>query len=132
MKMTLTKAGICAAVSGLLCTVAVAQKVPEVTVQAHRGVTTKQVGRDRAGIPVSEATMSLGVSLADLDLSTSAGEDEAKKRIFAAAGEVCMDIVREFPEEVHTLQKCTRETSRQAESELQRLVATAEKPGVAR
>jgi UrcA family protein len=132
MKTTLIKAGICAAVSGLLCTVAIAQKIPEIQVRAHRGVTTQQVGRDRAGIPVSEATMSLGVSLADLDLSTDAGNDEAKKRIFAAAGEVCMDIVREFPEEVHTLQKCTRDTSRQAESELRRLVAAAGNPGVAR
>ena len=132
MKTTLIRAGICTAVSGLLCTVAIAQKVPEVQVQAHRGVTSKQIGRDRGGIPVSEATMSLGVSLADLDLSTSEGKSEAHRRIFTAAGEVCMDIVQEFPEEVHTLQKCTRETSRQAESELQRLVAQAGQPGINR
>ena len=132
MKTTLIRAGICAAVSGLLCTVALAQKVPEVTVHAHRGVTTKQVGRDRGGIPVTEATMSVGVSLGDLDLSTSAGKDEAHRRIFTAAGEVCMDIVQEFPEEVHSLQKCTRETSRQAENELQRLVAQTGQAGVNR
>ena len=132
MKTTLAKVVICAAASGLLCTVAIAQKVPEVQVRAHRSVTTQRIGRDRGGIPIDEATMSLGVSLADLDLSTSAGNDEAKKRIFTAAGEVCMDIVREFPEEVHTLQKCTKDTSRQAERDLQRLVAEAGKPGVER
>jgi hypothetical protein len=43
-----------------------------------------------------------------------------------------MDIVQEFPEEVHTLQKCTRETSRQAETELQRLVAQTGQAGVNR
>jgi len=132
MKTTLTRAGICVVVSALLGTVAIAQKVPEVIVQAHRGVTTKSLGRDRLGIPVTEATMSLGVSLADLDLSTSAGKSEASQRIFKASGEVCMDLVNEFPEEVHTLQKCTRETSHQAEKQLQRLVATAAQPGVAR
>jgi len=132
MKTMLTKAGICAAVSGLLCSVAIAQKVPEIEVHAHRGVTTQQVGRDRAGVPVTEATMTLGVSLSDLDLSTSAGKDEAKKRIFSAAGEACMDIVREFPEEVHTLQKCTRETARQAQGDLQRRLAALESPGANR
>jgi UrcA family protein len=132
MKTMFIKAGICAAVSALLCTVAIAQKVPEVQVTAHRGVTTKQVGRDRMGIPVSEMTMTLGVSLADLDLSTSSGKDEANRRIFAASGEVCNDMVREFPEEVHTLQKCTRETSHQAQLELNRLVAQAGTPGVER
>ena len=132
MKTMLTKAAICAAVSGLLCTVAIAQKIPEIEVHAHRGVTTQLVGRDKAGIPVTEATMTLGVSLADLDLSTSAGKGEAKKRIFSAAGEACMDIVREFPEEVHTLQKCTGETARAAENDLERRVAALESPGANR
>jgi UrcA family protein len=132
MKTTLIKAGICVAVSGLLCTVAIAQKVPEVQVTAHRGVTTKQVGRDRMGIPIHEMTMSLGVSLADLDLSTSAGKNEANRRIFTAAGEVCNDMIQEFPDEVHTLQKCTRETSHQAQLELNRLVAQADQPGANR
>ena len=132
MKTMLTRAGICAAVSGLVCTGAIAQKNLEVEVHAHRVATSEQIGRDRMGIPISEATMSLGVSLSDLDLSTSAGTDEAKRRIFKAAGEVCMDIVREFPTEVHTVQKCTKDTSRQAESDLRRLVAEAGKPAVNR
>lgn len=132
MKTTLTRAGICVAVSGLLCTVAIAQKVPDVEVHAHRGATSQQIGRDRMGIPISEATMSLDVSLSDLDLSTSTGKDEARRRISAAAGEVCSDIVREFPEEARTLQQCTRDTSRQAESELQRRVAAAGNPGLSR
>ncbi len=134
MKTTLTRAGICAAaVSGLLCTVANAQNTAEVQVHAHRGVQSQQIGRDRAGIPISEATMTLGVNVSDLDLSTSAGEKEARQRIFAAAHEACMDIAREFPEEVHTIQKCQRQTSRDAEPELKKLVlAASEKPGAAR
>ena len=136
MNATLTKAGFfAAAIYGLLCTVSSAQNsaTPEVEVHAHRGVQSQQIGRDRAGIPITEATMTLGVSVSDLDLSTGDGQKEARQRIFAAAHEACMDIAREFPEEVHAIQKCQRETARDAEPELKKLVlAASEKPGAAR
>jgi len=133
MKSTsLISAGICGAVSGLLCTVAIAQKVPDVEVHADRGATSQQIGRDRMGIPISKANMSLDVSLSDLDLSTSAGKNEARQRISKAAGEVCTAIIREFPTEARSLPQCTRDTSRQAEQELQRRVAEAATPGTTR
>ena len=133
MKARLIHAGIYAAVSGLLCTAAIAQNsTQEVQVTAHRGITTEKIGYDKAGIPITTAKVTLNVSLADLDLSTSEGTQEAKKRLFTASGEACMDLVNEFPEEMHTLQKCTRETSREAERELAKRVASAKEPGAGR
>lgn len=56
------------------------------------------VGLTSSGILVRQYQLSCSVSYADLDLATSAGADELKRRVTEAARSACKDLDKLYPE----------------------------------
>ncbi len=118
-------AGAAAAV--ILMGVAVAQGVPEVQVQATRAMSTKTVGRTASGVPIVDISVSYGVSTKDIDLSTNSGAKMLEQRVKDAAAAACKEIGRQYPEATPGEAECTANAAGKAMSQVNQLVAAAEK-----
>lgn len=70
--------------------------------------------RSRLGVEIMDASMSVGVPFRDLDLKTSAGLAELDRRISLAAGYVCGQLERRYPEGSPETRACAREAVRDA------------------
>ncbi len=117
-----------AAALTLLSGIAAAQTPQEIKVEATRPVTTKLVGKSSSGVPIVEYSVSYGVSLAGLNLSTNSGAVEAERRVHEAAAAACKEISRQYP----LLQNapgedCAKAASDKAMVKVHELVAAAEK-----
>jgi len=86
--------GLLAVTSGAIV---IAQDMGEVTVQATR-VSKQRVGTTASGIPIVDSSLSYGVSVKDLDLSSNAGAMALQKRVTDAARAACKELGRQFPD----------------------------------
>ena len=121
------KVAVVTAALGLVASSAVAQGAPEVKVQATRDVSTKTVGHTYSGVPINNLSLSYGVSLAGLDLSTSSGANEAAKRVSDAAMAACKEIGRQYRDATPSDTECAKAASDKAMIQVHEMVASAEK-----
>jgi|KBSMisStandDraft_5_1062788.scaffolds.fasta_scaffold93482_1 UrcA family protein len=75
---------------------AIAQKLEVVTVTAPRAH-QKIVKYSTVGVPIVVTSVSYGVAIADLDLSTPAGVKEFDRRVEAAARDACGELDKTDP-----------------------------------
>jgi UrcA family protein len=106
--------------------VVVAQEMGEVTVQASR-VVKKVIGTTSSGIPIEDISLSYGVSTTGLDLSSSAGAAELKKRVTQAANAACKELGRQYPEATTTDAECVKSATDKAMVKVNDLIAAAKK-----
>jgi len=128
MKTKLVGAMSAAVASALVSSVAVAQDITGVTVQATR-IPTKEF-RVSGGIPIVTMSLSYGVSYADLDLASRAGAAELEKRVHDAAMAACKEIAKQLPESTPSVAECADKAAGKAMIKVRELEAAAEKkPG---
>lgn len=80
----------------LIASAGAAEQLKEVTVQAARVVETP-AGRTESRIPIVNASLSIAVSYADLDLSLPSGQKALEKRINDAALKACEQLRALYP-----------------------------------
>ncbi len=106
---------------------ALAQNTEEVQVKATRVPTTKTVGRSSSGIPIVDVSLSYGVSVAGLDLTSSAGVTELTKRVNEAAKAACAEIGRQYPGATPSEAECAKTAAEKAMTQVHSLAANAQK-----
>lgn len=109
----------------LVSSSAVAQDVGEITVQATR--LAKTTFRISGGIPVVDASLSYGVSYADLDLASHAGAMELEKRVHNAAMAACKEIAKQVPDATPSVEDCAKDAEGKAMVKVRELEAAAGK-----
>ena len=72
-------------------------QIPQITVQAHQKVTTKQVGISYTGIPIEEIQLIRHVGYGDLDLSSPQGRVALDRRIKDTAKKACEQLNTLYP-----------------------------------
>jgi UrcA family protein len=72
-------------------------QTPQITVQAHQKVNTKQVGVSYTGIPIEEIQLTRHVGYSDLDLSSPQGRATLDKRIKETAKKACEQLNTLYP-----------------------------------
>ena len=119
----------CAAASALV----IAAEPPvdtEITVSAERPTSTV-VGRTSSGGQIVLYEISYRLNYEDLDLATSAGADELRKRVQVAATSACKDL-----DKLHPLSKpdgsCVRKTAENSMPQADRAISLAQTKGVAK
>ncbi len=126
--ITRSKLSIGAAVAlALTMSSAIAQNTEEVKVQATRLVSAKLVGQTASGVPIRDLSLTYGVSLEGLDLSTNSGATEAAQRVSDAAMAACKEIGRQYPDATPSDAVCAKSASDKAMPKLHQLVTAAEK-----
>ena len=126
MRAILMKVAAAGAVASVLASgAAIAQNAEEVTVQAKRAVTAKVVGRTSSGVPIVDVSLSYGVSVAGLDLTSSAGADELSKRVNDAAQAACKEIGRQYPNAEPSDAECAKAAADKAMVKANELVTAA-------
>ena len=75
-------------------TSAYAGTLETITVTGSRAVSEKIVGVSSVGADIREVSLSYRVSVADLDLASSAGKAELEKRVKATASAACKELKR--------------------------------------
>jgi len=98
MKKILISATAAMLACALASSVAVAQQLTEVTVQATRTVTTKIVGTTSSGIPILGVELGYTVSTAGINFVSPASVSELEKRINDAALAACKELGRQYPD----------------------------------
>lgn len=117
-----------AAALALLSGIASAQTPEEIKVEATRPVSTKIVGKSTSGVPIVEYSVSYGVSLVGLNLSTNSGAVEAERRVHEAAVAACKEISRQYPlVQQAPGEDCAKTASDKAMIKVREMVAAAEK-----
>ena len=119
-----------AAVSGLLGTVAVSKDLEEVTVIGARTVASeKLVSHPQGGPTIKEISISYEVGYGGLDLASSTGATELRKRVQEAANAACKDIGEQRPllDLTPDVAECARSDVARAMVKVHELVAAAEK-----
>jgi UrcA family protein len=112
----------------LVSSIAVAQQIEEVIVEASHIVQSSVTARDPAtGGNIVSMTVSYGVSYAGLDLASKAGAAELEKRVKNAALAACKDISREYPLVPPNDATCAKQTADKAMVKVHELVAAAGK-----
>jgi len=100
----------------------------EVTVQGAGTVTRTQVGRSPSGIPIEQVQLTRRVSYRDLNLATSAGQQELKHRIRNVAFDTCEQLQNLYPGATWdtSSQDCVNGAIRGARAQVNTAVAMAE------
>jgi UrcA family protein len=128
-KTTTLLLSACAAASGLAAASEPAA-VPEITISAERPSGTV-VGHSSSGAQIVLDEVSYRLSYDDLDLATSAGADELRKRVQVAADSACKDL-----DKLHPLNKpdasCARKTAQNSMPQADRAISSAQAKGVAK
>ena len=88
--------------------IARAQNVQEVTVQGTRIVSTRIVGPSSSAVPVTDISISYGVSTAGLDLTSHAGVMELEKRVKDVAESACKELSTRYPTGTPNETECAR------------------------
>src|ERR1039458_1615628 len=110
----LVAAAVGVSAAAVVSTGAVAQTMGQITVQATRNVSTKLVGSTSSGVPITEVSLSYGVSTAGLDLATVAGAEELDKRINDAALAACKELGRQYPKSTPDNTGCAEAAAKKA------------------
>jgi UrcA family protein len=111
----------------LVCGNVMAQDTQEVKVEAIRVVSKDAPVRSPIGFPMTDLSLTYGVSLAGLNLATYSGATEAEKRVNAAARAACREIGHQYPDATPGESECTRSAAKNAMVKVHDLVAAAEK-----
>ena len=99
-----------------------AQAMEVVTVEAVREIV---IGKSPIGAPIKELTIRSRVSYADLDLTTATGVATLEKRIKDTAGSSCREIRVDVPVEGWTVDRCVREATTDAMTQVAKAVEAA-------
>ena len=127
MRTILVRLVVGAAVWLLVSAHASAQNAQEIKVQAKRAMNTKVVGRTSSGVPIVNVSLSYGVSVADLDLTSSSGAAEVARRVNDAAQAACKEIGRQYPDATPSEAECAKSGVDEAMVKVRELVAAAKK-----
>lgn len=101
--------------------------LPEINVQASR-VTTSTVGQTTTGtpgVPIQHVSLSYGVSVAGLDLSSPSGQRELKERVSRAAMAACAELGRQFPGSTTSDSDCIKAATSKAMTQVRQVEAAA-------
>jgi len=126
MGQTLRAAAAALLAASLVAATALAQKAPEVMVEATRLVETR-VGTAPTGAPITSVSLSYGVSYEDLDLASHAGAMELEKRVKNAAGAACKELGHQYPDAAPKEAECTKVAADKALAKVHELEAAAAK-----
>ena len=111
-----------------MSSIAVAQNLQEITVQATRILNTKTVGRNpTTGAPILDVSVSYGIKYDDLDLASHYGPIQLEKRVRDAAMAACKEISRQYPDSTPSDNICAKEAADKAMVNVHELVAAASK-----
>ena len=127
MRKILMRVAVGAVAFALVSSAAFAQNIEEVKVEASRIVSKINTRESlaRAPIRVNDISLSYAVSVADLDLASSAGAGEAEKRVTNAAETACKEISRQYPEATPNDADCAKAAVEKAMIKVRELVAAA-------
>ena len=103
---------------------AAADRSDDLTVTGSRFVASP-AGITYSGLPLKDVSLSYGVTLADLDLGSTAGLAALDKRVVAAARAACAELGRLYPVSNPDTAACTRETAEKSIAQVHRMLATA-------
>lgn len=124
MVMSMTVGAIASVLAG---GIVAAQDLEEVKVQATRAFEKKVVGRTSSNVPIVNISISYGVSVADLDLASSAGATELEKRVKDTARTACKEISSRYPSATPSDAECARAAADEAMVKVRERVAVAQK-----
>jgi len=113
--------------AALVGSIAVAQVIDTVTVEASRAVSTK-VGYTSSRVPISEVSLTYRVSISDLDLASSEGALEVEKRVHETAQDACKKLGRMYRDAKPSDAECAKETFDKAMVGIRNVIANARKP----
>ncbi|MGO8858043.1 MAG: UrcA family protein [Steroidobacteraceae bacterium] len=126
--MTFNLKGLTVAAIAFVSSIAVAQSLQEITVQATRILNTKIVGRsETSGAPILDVSVSYGVKIDDLDLASHYGPIQLEKRVRDAAMAACKEISRQYPDSTPSDDICAKAAADKAMVKVHELVAAAGK-----
>lgn len=97
---------------------------PDITISAERPAATV-VGRTSSGAQIVQYEVSYRLSYDDLDLTTSAGADELRKRVEVAATSACKDLDKIHPVE-RPDSSCARKTVEKSMPQADRAISKAQ------
>jgi UrcA family protein len=128
MNRLLSLTTVAAVAAGIVASLAVAQDADEVTVTASRVLTETPAGRTASGVPITDISLSYGVSYAGLDLASHSGATELERRVREAALAACKEISHQRPLEQLTPDDagCASTTTDKAMPRVRELVTAAE------
>jgi UrcA family protein len=107
-------------------TIGAAQDLNEVTVQATRIISTKNVGRDATtGAPILDVSLSYGIKTADLDLASHYGPIQLEKRVRDTALAACQELGRKYPDSTPSDNECAKAAADKAMVRANEMVAAA-------
>jgi UrcA family protein len=69
----------------------------EVTVRAAREARHQNIGKDYAGIPVEQVTLTREVGYRDIDIHSPAGITTLRRRIYLTARDACAELTDIYP-----------------------------------
>jgi UrcA family protein len=103
---------------------AMAQALPDVTVQGSRAVKAEV---DHTDPWILKVSLSYDVSTAGLDLATPAGAKEFEKRVNDAALAVCKELGKQYPNSWPNDEGCAKAATHEAMGKVHKLEAAAAK-----
>jgi UrcA family protein len=98
MKANHIRLAVVAAATALTCGIVFGQSMQEITVQGTRTLNKKDIGQTYTGATVVTISLSYGVGISGLDLTSNAGATELERRIHDAAKAACKEITRKYPD----------------------------------
>ena len=129
MSRIFSTAALVTIAAGALSVAAAAEQLQEVTVQAARAVETP-AGRTSSGIPIVDASISYGVSYADLDLTLPSGVKTMQKRVSDAAMKACTQLRHLYPVTANPAPsdaECAKSAADKAMAQVSQLASAAHK-----
>lgn len=116
-----------AVASVLVSSIALAQTLEGITVQASRALSAKSVLHVSGGIPIVDMSISYGVSTKGLDIASRDGAAALEKRINDAAKAACNEIFKQYPEATPPEAECVKTAADKAMARVHELEAAAAK-----
>ena len=114
----------------LASSVALAQQLTEVTVQATRMVTTKILGTTSSGIPIVGVELGYTVSTAGINFVSPASVSELEKRVNDAALAACKELGRQYPDSKPGDAECAKAAADKAMVKVHQIVQAPAKAPV--
>jgi len=127
MRTIHVRIAVAAVAFALMSNIAFSQNLEGITVQGTRVLNTKAVGQTPTGVTVIQISLSYNVTVADLDLASSAGAAELDKRVHDAAMAACREISRQYPDATPSDAECAKAAAKKAMVKVRQLVAAGSK-----
>jgi UrcA family protein len=128
MKKILISAAAALFAAVLVGSIAVAEDIETVVVEATRAVNTTAVGYTSSRVPITDVSLTYRVNVSDLDLTSSAGAIDAEKRVRDVAQQACKKLGRMYPDAKPSDAECVNVTFDKAMVGARNLFANARKP----